>query len=244
MDVIALLTPVVAVLALFAAVLLAILLIRQSRRVGDLEERVASGGGSAGKASLDRIAELQARIQTSSGVTPSGGRRAAGVVASSLVLLAVAGAGVWYFLLRSPAAKTASKTTSTNQKPDRPKPPIGDGTVPDNPPALPAAKSAYTVSVFNGSTVTGAAAAALDRIGLLGYTRGNTGNSGSLTTTVVMYPPGARVVGWNVAHDLGIKSAKRLDGLTLSEIQNADAVVVLGSDNVGQTAPVVTSTTP
>ncbi len=243
MDVIDLLTPVVAVLSLFAAVLLAILLIRQSRRVGDLEERVASGGGSAGKASLDRIAELQARIQTSSGSAPSGGRRALGVVASSLVLLGVLGAGAWYVLLREPAAKTAQTTTS-NPKPERPKPPIGDGTVPDSPPALPNGKSAYTVSVFNGSNTTGAAAATLDRIGLLGYTKGNTGNAGALTTTVVMFPAGSRIIGWNVAYDLGVKTAKRLDGLTTTQIANADAVVVLGSDGVGQTAPVVTSTTP
>ena len=243
MDVIDLLTPVAAVLALFAAVLLAVLLIRQSRRVGDLEERIASGGGSAGKASLDRIAELQARIQTSSGTAPSNGRRAAGLLASSLVLLGVAGAGAWYFLLREPAPRTAKKTTS-NPTPERAKPPIGDGTVPDNPTALPQAKSAYTVSVFNGSQVTGAAAAALDRIGLLGYTRGNTGNAGALTTTVVMFPAGSRIVGENVAHDLGIKIAKRLDGLTLTQIANADAVVVLGSDGLGQTTPVTTSTTP
>jgi LytR cell envelope-related transcriptional attenuator len=237
MDWVDFLTPSAAILALFAVIGLGVQSFRQGRHIRRLEERVANGGGATSKASLERIQQLQTRAQVSQGhLVPAGGRGPRNVVigAVTVLVLALIGGGIWFLFLRdsgdgSPSSANATTTTArtTALPPDR------SDLVPAAVPPL-VNKGQYTVAVLNGSGVSGAAG---QKIGPLvvasGYVVGEVKNAptSNLRRSVVMFPkPAGKVVAQNVAKDLGIKRARRIDGISPELYGDADAVVIVGKD--------------
>ena len=249
-----LVVPSAAILSLFGVVALVVVAIRQGRAIRRLEDRLARSGNAAEDASLQRIAELQARQRVSQGAssTPgaspsstsssaassSGQLRTLGVVALVAIALFAAVGGVWYLFLKggdsasassdTPAAATGSTTTGAVTKP------VDSTLVPADVPSL-ADKSAYTVAVFNASGVSGAAADVIaPELTNEGWTvtkvdnppDGETGR----TQSVVMYAKGKQDVAQNVAKTLGIKRAPPLDGYTSAQTGDADVVVLVGTD--------------
>lgn len=248
-----LVVPSAAILSLFGVVALVVVAIRQGRAIRRLEDRLARSGNAAEDASLQRIAELQARQRVSQGVSSttgassstsssaassSGQLRTLGVVALVAIALFAAVGGVWYLFLKggdsasassdTPAAATGSTTTGAVTKP------VDSTLVPADVPSL-ADKSAYTVAVFNASGVSGAAADVIaPELTNEGWTvtkvdnppDGETGR----TQSVVMYAKGKQDVAQNVAKTLGIKRAPPLDGYTSAQTGDADVVVLVGTD--------------
>lgn len=226
---------------LMVAVVVVVLL--QARRIARLERALADRGESADEASLQRIAELQARQEASEGIrSPGSSMRTAFTVGAGVLVLLLAIGGVWLFATGGDdggtGAEAATGTTagSTREAPARP------ATSPVSATALPASippledTSQFTVKVYNASGVAGAAgdgvAPRLDTEGydILvpdNYPNGETG----LARSLVMYngkknQPAA----WNIADVLGIKRAPPLEGLTVDQIGGADVVVVVGLD--------------
>jgi LytR cell envelope-related transcriptional attenuator len=237
MDWVDLLTPSAAILALFVAIGLGIQSIRQGRHIRRLEQQVANGGGASSKASLERIQQLQTRAQVSQGgLSPAGGGsvRTWAIAGVSVLVLALIGGGVWFLFLHdsggdsgSAKAATTATTRTTALPPDR------SDLVPAVVPPL-VNKGQYTVAILNGSGVSGAAG---EKIGPLvaasGYVVGNVTNAPTSTvrSSVVMFPKAAgKVVAQNVAKDLGIRRARKVDGVSPETYGDADAVVIVGKD--------------
>lgn len=237
MDWLDLLTPSAAILALFAVVGLVLQSVRQGRHIRQLEERVANGGGTATKASLERIAQLQARAKTSQGGVraPTSVPRRAAIVASALLIAALIGGGVWFLFFRGDnGSSTAAQAPPAHPARARALGPDRSDLVPARVPPL-AQKSLYTVAILNGTHVNGLAGDTSPLVSGAGY---NVGKIGNLPTgsplqrrSVVMYPRRKdRVVALNVAKDLQIKRAPPLDGIPPAVYGNADAVVIVGQD--------------
>jgi LytR cell envelope-related transcriptional attenuator len=243
MDWLDLLTPSAAILALLAALALVVQSIRQGRQIRQLEQRVSEGGGSATKASLERIAQLQARSTVSQGGLGPGlsvGRRA-GVIGACVLVLALIGGGTWFLFFRDDGGGGTSGAASRPSTPASGRtrvalPPERDR-VPATVPPLRAPKSTYTVAILNGSGVTGAARSKIRPLLVSrGYTAGNVGDAPTSTvkTSIVYWPRGGNPnVAYNVAHDLGIKRATKNDGVPQNLYGNADAVVIIGKDLAG-----------
>ncbi len=243
MDWLDLVVPSAAILALFAVVALVVVAIRQGRAIRRLEERLARSGDAALDAPLQRIAELQARQRVSEGRRVSSGQmRTAGVVGLVALALIAAIGGVWYLFVRGDsnasaggpalAAGASTKPSSTTT----PKP-VDSTLVPANPAPV-ADRAAYTVAVFNASGVSGAARDTIaPRLTNEGWTVGKVNNppdgETGRTQSVVMYAKGKQDVAQNVAKELGVKRAPPLDGFTAAQTDNADVVVLVGTDIAG-----------
>ena len=245
MDWLDLVVPSAAILALFAVVALVVVAIRQGRAIRRLEERLARSGDAALDAPLQRIAELQARQRVSEGRKVSSGQmRTAGVVALVALALIAAIGGVWYLFVKGDgntsagvdepalAAGASTKPSSTTT----PKP-VDSTLVPANPAPV-ADRAAYTVAVFNASGVSGAARNTIaPRLTNEGWSIGKVDNPPDGETgrrqSVVMYAKGKQDVAQNVAKELGVKRAPPLDGYTAAQIDNADVVVLVGTDIAG-----------
>jgi hypothetical protein len=243
-----LVVPSAAILALFGVVALLYVAIRQSRVIRRLEQRLADRGEASIEAPLQRIAELQAREQVSSGRPAYTAQlRTAGIVALAALALVLAIGGVWYLFVRDdgggggtasaepPAAATTAGTTAN------PPEPVDQTLVPDEVPAIDD-KALYTVAVLNASGVSGAAGdITAPRLQAEGWNVppeliDNAPDVGR-QESVVMFTRGKRRVAWNVAEDLGIKRAPPVDGLTSDQYGNADVIVLVGLDiaNAGVT---------
>lgn len=234
-----LVVPSAAILALFGVVALVYVAIRQGRTIHRLEQRLADRGEASIEAPLQRIAELQAREQVSSGRPAYTSQlRTAGVVGLAALALVLAIGGVWYLFVRdgggdgtadAPAASTTVSRTTAN-----PPKPVDQTIVPADVPPIPD-KSIYTVQVFNASGVSGAAGDVIaPKLQGEGWNvppaanepNGETGRKES----VVMFTRGKRNVAWNVAKDLGITRAPPVDGYTADQYGDADVVVLVGTD--------------
>ncbi len=243
MDWLDLLTPSAAVLALFIAVGLVVQSIRHGRAIRRLEQGLAQAGGVAVEASLERIQQLQARANISSGEVgpPSALLRRAGVIVAAVVALLVVAGLTWAFFLRGGDGDDAlaggnEQTISTPTGP--PAVPPDQSTVPDDLPPLDN-KSLYDVAVLNATEVSGLATNVIaPRVENEGYQVPYIGDApeGGLQTSVVMYAEGQKRVGQNVADDLGIAEATPLDGISPDQIGGADAVVLIGEDLAGAAA--------
>ena len=243
-----LVVPSAAILALLGMVALVVVAILQGRRIRKLEDRLAERGDAAVEAPLQRIAELQARHQVSSGVPSVRTQlRAAGTIALVALVLVAAIGGVWYLFVRGGGGSTqaAGSTTAVGTTTAAAPTPVDTSLVPADVPPLPD-KSIYTVAVFNATGIAGAAgdvvAPALTNAGWNVPVVDNEPNQVTgLKKSVVMFAPGKRKVAWNVAKDLGVTRAPPLDGYTSAQIGNADVVVVVGLDLANRGA---TTTTP
>jgi len=244
-----LVVPSAAILALFGVVALVVVAILQGRKVRKLEDRLARTGEAADDAPLQRIAELQARHATSSGLPSASGQlRMAGMIALVAIALVAAVGGVWYIFVRgedgsttaSSPGTTSTSTTTTAAAPT----PVDTTLVPEDVPEL-ADRGAYTVAVFNATGIAGAAgdvvAPALTNEGWSVPLIANEPNAVTgVKKSVVMYSRGKRKVAWNVAKDLGVTRAPPLDGYTAEQIGDADVVVVVGLDLATGAATVTT----
>ncbi|MEW6582928.1 MAG: LytR C-terminal domain-containing protein [Actinomycetota bacterium] len=244
MDWVDILVPGAAILALFGVVGLVIQSIRLGRAIRRVEEQAAAGGGSATEVPLRRLQELQARIEGRPLPGPSGeagegrdARRRLAVAAASILVVALAGAGVWYLFVRDDGAGTAeagSRTTATTTTTARPqRTAVPSDRVPATVPPLDN-KAAYTVAVFNASGVTGAAANKVaPRVVAAGYAIGPVDNAQAQdpSKSVVMWAKGKKIAAWNVAKDLGVSKATPLDGgFSAQGLGSVDVVVIVGLD--------------
>ena len=98
-------------------------------------------------------------------------------------------------------------------------------------PAAHLSRTKVTVLVLNGNGRQGAAAATASRVSRRGYKIGGVANapSSDFTRSLVMYRKGFEGEGRRLARDLGIGIVGPLDGLRTSQLQGANAVVVVGS---------------
>lgn len=246
-----LVVPSAAILALLGMLALVVVAVVQGHRIRKLEDRLAERGDAAEEASLQRIAELQARHRVSSGLPGIRDQmRVAGTIGLVVLVLVAAIGGVWYLFLRGDgggAGTAAGSTTTAGTTTPAPPSPVDATLVPANVPVIPD-KSIYTLAVFNATGIAGAAgdvvAPALTGEGwtIPADLIDNEPNAVTgLKKSVVMYTAGKKRVAWNVAKDLGLKNAKPLDGYSPDQIGNADVVVVVGLDLANGAA---TTTTP
>jgi hypothetical protein len=99
------------------------------------------------------------------------------------------------------------------------------------PPAAKLTRGKVTVLVLNGNGRQGAAAAAASRVSGRGYRIGGVANAGrtDFTRSLVMYRRGFEGEGRRLAHDLGIRIVGPLDGINVSQLHGANAVLVIGA---------------
>ena len=238
MEWLRLLAPSAAVLALFLGIGLLVQSIRHGRAIRRLERRMADGEGAASRASLERIAALQARPGVSTGAAPSGPSRVRPILLGlgALVLVALVVGGGWWFLGRggdadgaTPQAADTPAATGTTTTP----PPDGTSVPTELPPLQD--KAQFEVAVFNASGVSRAAAdKVLPTVEAEGYTGGLVDDApdgtSDLQDSVVMYTEGNRRLGFQLAQDLGVERAIPLEGITEEQAGGADAVVLIGLD--------------
>lgn len=95
-------------------------------------------------------------------------------------------------------------------------------------PLLP--RGSVSVTVLNGSGVSGAAAAKASRVRARGYLVGDVGNAprSGYGRSVVMYRAGRRPEALRLARDLGIRLVSPLDGLRPRDLLGAQVAVVVG----------------
>ena len=237
MEWLRLLAPSAAVLSLFLAVALIVQSIRHGRAIRRLEGRIEEGEGAATRASLERIAALQARSGTSSGLAHAPTRRTVLIGAAVLAAVVVVAAGTWWFLGRDDEPATAQNgETSQQAKPEGSStgPPPDGTSVPEDQPPL-QNKSQYEVAVLNASGVSLAAREKVQpQVVAEGYTGGYIGDApdgtSDLETSIVMYTDGNKQLGFQLAEDLGVERAIPLEGVTVDQIEGADAVVIIGQD--------------
>jgi hypothetical protein len=239
MEWLRLLAPSAAVLALFLGIGLLVQSIRHGRAIRRLEQRIADGEGAASRASLERIAALQARPGVSTGAAPGRSRvRPILFGLGAVVLAALVVAGGWWFLGRGdsdpagPQAEDTPAATTTNANP----PPDGTSVPTELPPLQD--KAQFEVAVFNASGVSRAAAdKVLPTVEAEGYIGGLVDDApdgtSDLKESVVMYTDGNRRLGFQLAQDLGVERAIPLEGITEEQAGGADAVVLIGLDLAG-----------
>lgn len=120
----------------------------------------------------------------------------------------------------APVATTSQPTGVTTTAPDTPAPV-----------ALPEPKD-ITLSVLNGTTISGFAAKTAARAGQLGYPTPTSGNAPTQTgATVVYFRAGKRSAARRVADDLGLVTVTPITQATTAVAEapaGADVVVVLG----------------
>ena len=228
-----------------------VVVILQTRRIARLERRLAERGETADEAPLRRIAELQARHETSSGL--AAGARPALAIGAVVVVALLALGGAWMFVrggdeggatpgqAAAPGATTEEEGSATTTAPD----PVTGTTVPASVPPI-TDTSQYSVKVYNASGVPGAAGDGVaPRLQTEGYDvlRPDNYPTGEedVPQSVVMYNGDRnRTAALNVARVLGITRAPPLEGLTVDQIEGADVVVVVGLDIARNVAPTAT----
>jgi hypothetical protein len=155
---------------------------------------------------------------------------AAGVAAVELAVLIVVGIVFGAKLLTDHAEKAiagphAAKRTGSTQSV------ASDGEsqkAQAGPAELP--RDQTSVIVLNGNGVSGAAAVAADRIRRFHYLIAATGNAprSDFHRSLVMYRPGFKGEALRLAHDLHLRRATPLDGLTLRDLQGAHLALIIG----------------
>jgi hypothetical protein len=245
-----LLTPSAAALSLLLVIALVVQAIRHGRAVRRLESRLADREGAAARVSLDRLAQLQRRVSTSSSATASGreGPRLPGLgnVAAVTVVLALVAGTAWYLFIRDDSSNSAAPSADQTTVVSATAPPQTIGSTPNDkvpakPEPLPQPKSAYTILVLNGSGVTGAAARIVNpEVQRFGWATAEPGNAPTSDeqTSYVMFLPGKETVADNVAKDLEITTRVPLDGPGLNrDTSDVDAIVIIGKDLATRLSP-------
>ncbi len=96
-------------------------------------------------------------------------------------------------------------------------------------PHLPRSRTA--VLILNGNGVSGAAAAAAERVRRIGYRIGSVGNASrsDYASSLVMYRRGRQGEAVRLARDLHVALVAPLDGMRAADLHGAHVVLVLGS---------------
>jgi hypothetical protein len=96
-------------------------------------------------------------------------------------------------------------------------------------PGLSRAKT--SVLILNGNGRSGAASTAATLLQARGYRLGATGNAkrSDYATSVVMFRPGRRAAGLRLAREVRVQVVGPLDGMRLSDLHGATAVLILGA---------------
>ena len=153
---------------------------------------------------------------------------AVAVAAVELLVLVVVGGAL--IVKPSTGARPAAKTAATSK-------PMHHAKVAVKLPHRAAAPAAHlargkvTVLVLNGNGRQGAAASTASRVSHRGYRVGGVANAprSDFTRSLVMYRKGFEGEGRRLARDLGIAIVGPLDGLRVSQLHGANAVVVVGA---------------
>lgn len=241
------LTPSLAVIAVFLAVGLAVQAWRHGRAIRRLEERLEQVGAAAVEGPLQRLTELGQRMRTQGGRPTGGGVRTGGARATRpvvlggivLVVLAVLVAGGWVLFLRGSGEGAATATRTDG----------GTGTAGTTTPAAPdpgrcgtvrplADNGAVTVTILNASGVEGVANEKIaPDINLQGYRLGLVANPpdgrSDLRRSQVQYVRASdRDAACNVAKTLSLARVSPVEGYTPEQIGGAEVnvVVVVGKD--------------
>ncbi len=241
MDLVDLITPALAVFAALVAIGLGVQAFRQGRHIRRLESRLESIGASGTAAPLERLAQLQQRMTTSSGGTGLSAdtrtRLLRGLgIAVGVAVVAVGGWFAWQQLSGGDSGGSAGATTPTT-------PATATGKATTTTAAAPVAgvctnvkpvddPAAVTVSLFNASGVTGAALGTTwPKLQAAGYGQGAIINepngTADLAKSSVQYVKRAdRPAACAVAKELGYNRVTPLDGYTADQV-GGDAVNVL-----------------
>jgi len=150
------------------------------------------------------------------------------VAAAELVLLVVLGV---MLLTRGGSSTPAAKTAAPAKTQTTPAAAAHAQKRHTKPPAAHLARARVRVVVLNGNGRPGAAAAAASRVRSHGYKIGKVGNAArmSYARSIVMYRPGFEGEGRRLARDIGIRLVGPLDGMRPSQLQGAQAVLILGA---------------
>jgi hypothetical protein len=150
-------------------------------------------------------------------------RRATIAVSAVATLELIALAAIAIALLGNPLAKHLRETTAA----------AGTPRVRTTQPAL--AKKALlargdtSVMVLNGSSQSGAAHAAADKVSAHGYQLGQIGNAaGGTPRTLIMYRRGYEAEGMRLGHDLQVRIVRPLDGMRPAQLQGSHLVLIMG----------------
>ena len=247
-----LLTPSAAVVAIFLAIALVVQSFRHGRAIRRLEQQIASAGLAAYDPTVDRLKALSG-LSAEASVGARSRRLATrrNLLAAAVVVgvLIIAG-GAWALLRHQ--GSTSSSTTSTAKTTTHPaktttRPTTSTATGTTTTPAVTAscatatpitAPSAVTVSLYNGSGVTGAAGKIVSpKLSALGYAIGTVANApNGLTTTTtskVEYVGKADLnAACSVATALGVSPTQvaPLTLLTPAQASGSGVVVLIGRD--------------
>jgi hypothetical protein len=239
-----LVTPSAAIIAIFLAVALVIQSVRHGRQIRRIEQQIKAAGIAAYDPTLERLKELSGLSETAPGerrptrTRNRGPLLIAGVVAGVIVLIGIVWALVGGSGSSSSTASTGSKrtTSAAHTATTATQTATAAASVCAN--AAPVASpSAITVSVLNGSGVTGAARNVVGpKVTGIGYTLGTIGDTPTatvLSTSSVQYVTKADIpAACSIATALGVP-VTRVTSLTVIPAANAGTagvVVVVGKD--------------
>lgn len=247
-----LLTPSAAIIAIFLAIALVIQSIRHGRQIRRLEQQIRAAGIAAYDPTLERLKELSGLSESPPGQVPGsgagtapGGRRPlmyAGIAAAVVILIGIG----WALFGRggsssgsaattgaksgTTASHTQTTTTQTTQTATT------TASVCANVPPV-TSPSATTVSVLNGSGVTGAARNVVGpKVTSVGYTLGTIGDTPTttvVTTSSIQYVGKADIpAACSIATALGVQPTHvtKLTVIPAGQAGAAGVVVVVGTD--------------
>jgi hypothetical protein len=105
---------------------------------------------------------------------------------------------------------------------------------PHGPAATPALRSATSLAVLNGTTVTGLARAAADKLAAAGYHEPNVVSSDATNQarahSEVLYEPGHRAAAVDVARLVGVDRVRAMDANARVVADRAQVAVFIGAD--------------
>src|SRR5262249_17929256 len=228
----------VALVALGGVVVLWGVSLYQGRQLRRVERRAAERGTLAVRGGPERLAELRGPAPPSTAPPPRGSRRGLVAAAVGVVVVALAGVGAWWLWLRDDGGKASPASTPAPAASARPTGlgPDPETVVPRVLPVLPHEPSYYQVAILNGTSVNGAARRLIaPRVEGAGFGLGRVGDapSNAQARSIVMFPPGRRVVALAVARDLNIHRVSPIDGVPEALTGPVDAVVIVGCDLAG-----------
>lgn len=167
--------------------------------------------------------------------TSSSKRRIAIIVILVLLLIGAGAAGVYYLNAKQSPSKTAMAPTPTTAPTVAPSPtvetsPSPSSTVSTTPAASNTSRKGLTISVLNGSGVSGAAKKAADYLTGLGYTVSSTGNadSDSYTNVSIQMKKSQSKLLPTLKSDLAKQYTIGSTSATLSDSSATDAIVTIG----------------
>ena len=233
-------TPGIALFGVFLGIGLVVQLVRMSRRVRRLEDKLADGGFAASDAPLERLRQLQDRMSISQGMAAGWFPPRARVLGAAAVAVVVLAFGAWALFGRGGGASGGTQTTPdaagvTTTTASRPADPNLCGST-----SFSGDVSLILIAVYNASGIDGKARENVDPLlKNRGYQvpvlDSSPDGRNDLAKTQVQYVAAEdRAAACSVARDLGVRPVRvtPLDGISPSQISDPDVsvVVLVGRD--------------